>query len=41
VSGKTTRLVVREEPGQSKLTKAQKLGVPLLTEDDLAVLLGG
>ncbi len=39
VSGKTTGLVVGEEPGQSKLTKAQKLGVPLLTEDDLAALL--
>jgi DNA ligase (NAD+) len=41
VSGKTTGLVVGEEPGQSKLTKAQKLGVPLLTEDDLAALLAG
>ena len=39
VSSKTTGLVVGEEPGQSKLTKAQKAGVPLLTEDDLAALL--
>ncbi len=35
VSGKTTGLVVGEEPGASKLTKAQKAGVPLLTEADL------
>jgi DNA ligase (NAD+) len=41
VSGKTTGLVVGEEPGQSKLTKAQKLGVPLLAGDDLAALLDG
>jgi DNA ligase (NAD+) len=39
VSSKTTGLVVGEEPGQSKLTKAQKLGVPLLAEDDLKKLL--
>jgi DNA ligase (NAD+) len=41
VSGKTTGLVVGEEPGQSKLTKAQRAGVPLLTEADLAELLRG
>jgi DNA ligase (NAD+) len=40
VSGKTTGLVVGEEPGNSKLTKAQKLDVPLLTEADLLQLLG-
>lgn len=40
VSAKTTGLVVGEEPGKSKLTKAQKAGVPLLGEDDLAKLLG-
>ena len=40
VSSKTTGLVVGEEPGRSKLTKAQKAGVPILTEDDLAKLLG-
>jgi DNA ligase (NAD+) len=39
VSGKTTGLVVGEEPGASKLTKAQKGGVPLLTEADLVELL--
>jgi DNA ligase (NAD+) len=39
VSGKTTGLVVGEEPGQSKLAKAQKAGVQLLTEADLRELL--
>jgi DNA ligase (NAD+) len=41
VSGKTTGLVVGEEPGNAKLTKARKLEVPLLTEEDLVELLGG
>jgi NAD-dependent DNA ligase len=41
VSKKTTGLVVGEEPGASKLTKAQRSDVPLLTEADLAELLGG
>jgi DNA ligase (NAD+) len=40
VSGKTTGLIVGEEPGNSKLTKARKLEVPLLTEDELLDLLG-
>jgi DNA ligase (NAD+) len=39
VSTKTTGLVVGEEPGGSKLTKAQRSGVPLLTEEDLEALL--
>jgi DNA ligase (NAD+) len=39
VSGKTSGLVVGEEPGNSKLTKARKLNVPLLTEPDLEQLL--
>jgi DNA ligase (NAD+) len=39
VSKKTTGLVVGEEPGASKLTKAQRSGVPLLTEEDLKRLL--
>ena len=39
VSGKTTALVVGEEPGASKLAKAQWAGVPLLAESDLAALL--
>jgi DNA ligase (NAD+) len=39
VSGKTTGLIVGEEPGASKLTKAQKAGVPILTETDLQALL--
>ena len=41
VSSKTTGLVVGEEPGASKLTKAQRAGVPLLSEDDLVALLSG
>jgi DNA ligase (NAD+) len=41
VSAKTTGLVVGEDPGASKLTKAQKSGVPLLTEADLDALLEG
>jgi DNA ligase (NAD+) len=41
VSTKTTGLIVGEEPGQSKLTKAQRSGVPLLAEADLERLLRG
>jgi DNA ligase (NAD+) len=40
VSKKTTGLVVGEEPGTSKLAKAQREGVPLLTEADLLKLIG-
>jgi DNA ligase (NAD+) len=40
VSKKTTGLVVGEEPGASKLTKAQREGVPLLDEAALTKLLG-
>jgi DNA ligase (NAD+) len=40
VSGKTTGLVVGEEPGASKLAKAEKAGVPILSENDLLTLLG-
>jgi DNA ligase (NAD+) len=40
VSKKTTGLVVGEEPGNSKLTKAQREGVPLLDEPALLKLLG-
>jgi len=39
VSGKTTGLIVGEEPGNSKLAKARKLEVPLLTEEELVRLL--
>jgi DNA ligase (NAD+) len=40
VSAKTTGLVVGEDPGASKLTKAQRAGVPILSEADLLALLG-
>jgi DNA ligase (NAD+) len=39
VSKKTAGVIVGESPG-SKVAKAQKAGVPLLTEDDLKSLLG-
>jgi DNA ligase (NAD+) len=39
VSKKTTGLIVGEEPGSSKLTKAQREGVRLLSEADLLSLL--
>ena len=39
VSKKTTGVFVGENPG-SKMAKAQKAGVPLLTEDDLEQLIG-
>ena len=41
VSAKTTALIVGEEPGASKLTKAQKTGVELLDEAALDDLLAG
>jgi DNA ligase (NAD+) len=40
VSKKTTGLVVGEEPGASKLTKARKEGVPLLDEAAFLALIG-
>jgi DNA ligase (NAD+) len=39
VSSKTAGVIVGEEPGGSKLAKAQKAGVPLLTEAGLLALL--
>jgi DNA ligase (NAD+) len=39
VSKKTTALIVGEEPGNSKLTKAQREGVALLNEQELLELL--
>jgi DNA ligase (NAD+) len=41
VSAKTNALVVGEEPGASKLTKGQQLGVELLDEAAFEKLLGG
>jgi DNA ligase (NAD+) len=41
VSKKTSGLIVGEEPGASKLTKAQREGVPLLDEAALVELLSG
>jgi len=40
VSSRTTGLIVGEEPGQSKLTKAQRAGISVLTEADLDELIG-
>jgi DNA ligase (NAD+) len=40
VSSKTTGLIVGEDPGRSKLTKAERAGVPRLSEADLLRLLG-
>ena len=40
VSKKTTGLIVGEEPGQSKLSKAQREGIPLIDEAALVELLG-
>ncbi len=40
VSRKTAGLIAGESPG-SKLAKAEKAGVPILSEEDLARLLGG
>ena len=39
VSKKTTAVVVGDEPGASKLTKAQELGVPILDEAGFVALL--
>jgi DNA ligase (NAD+) len=41
VSKKTTAVFVGESPGNSKVTKAQKAGVPMQTEDELKALLTG
>jgi DNA ligase (NAD+) len=41
VSSKTTALIVGEEPGASKLTKAQREGIQLLAEEEFERLLGG
>jgi len=40
VSKKTTGVIAGESPG-SKVAKAEKAGVAILTEDELVALLGG
>ncbi len=40
VSSKTTGLIAGDEPGSSKLTKAQRSGTPILSEAELVELLG-
>ena len=40
MSKKTAALVVGEDPGASKLTKAEELGVPVLDEPAFEHLLG-
>ena len=40
VSSKTTALIVGEDPGKSKVTKAEKAGIPQLGEAELLELLG-
>ena len=39
ISGKTSALVVGASPGASKLTKAERLGTPILTEEQFLSLL--
>lgn len=39
VSKKTTALVVGDSPGASKVTKAESLGIPVLTEPQFEHLL--
>ena len=41
VSSKTTALIVGEDPGTSKVTKAEKAGTPQIGEAELLELLGG
>ena len=41
VSAKTTAVVAGESPGASKITKAEKLGVPVINEDAFVRMLDG
>lgn len=39
VSAKTDYLIVGDKPSQSKIDKAKKLGVTIITEDELIAML--
>jgi len=41
VSRKTDYLVVGEAPGGTKYRRAQELGVPMISEDELMRMMGG
>ncbi|HPO31056.1 MAG TPA: NAD-dependent DNA ligase LigA, partial [Candidatus Hydrogenedentes bacterium] len=41
VTRRTSYLVVGADPGLAKVTKAEKLGVPVITEADLVAMLTG
>ena len=41
VSGKTSFLLAGEKAGPEKLRKAEKLGIPVLSETDFNNLVGG
>jgi DNA ligase (NAD+) len=40
ISGKTSYVIAGENMGPSKLSKAQKLGVPIISEDDFLKMIG-
>ena len=41
ISGKTSFILAGDNMGQSKLQKAEKLGIPLVNEDDFLDMIGG
>ena len=41
VSGKTSYLVAGEKSGPEKLRKAEKLGVPVISEEEFNSIIGG
>ena len=40
VTGQTTHLVLGAKPGRDKVEKAEKLGIPMLTEEEFYRLVG-